>query len=385
MSKQATAYWKVATNKEEQFAELFLYGYIGQLSSWDGHKLDDTGLTDIEVVQKMRELEETYPLIKIRINSPGGSVFHGDPIVNAIRSSKAEIHTYADGVVASMAADIWAAGHVRHMSLNSKLMIHSISTPAFGNAIELMAAAELVDKMDQVAIMAFAADTGMSETEVREKFYDYQDHWLTPAEVLEMGLISEIEDYKVTNVAHEPEKMAMSDLVKMYSPTAEKKTTRGLGERLSELVNKITNRAEPQAPAPDISNNQTSTKMKTEDFQKSLADGELPTDAVVAALKAQGYEVSKPEPPAAPEVITAEVMQKAIADALATQAAENKLGMDALKAEITKLGDAPGAQPTGAEADGDGPSGVNTGGDAAPDHIKVLADAANNGERVAKF
>lgn len=268
MSKPNTDYWKVVSHEKEGYAELFLYGMIGQDRRWSEERKEET-LTDLVVVQKLRELEKNFQRINVRINSPGGSVSHGDPIVNALRSSNAEIHTYADGVVASMAADIWVAGKHRHMSLNSKLMFHSISTGVYGNAMQLMEAAELIHKMDEVAIAAFAADTGMSADDVRSKFYDYKDHWLTPNEALDMGLISEIDDYKVEPIAAEPEKMAYGELVKLYEPEADI-PTQTLREKFTAFAEKIFTRAADQKPAPDQSTTKTSEQMKIEDLKKSL-------------------------------------------------------------------------------------------------------------------
>lgn len=195
MAKPNKQYWKVVATEGESTAEVYLYGYIGQDMRYWGEQYEEETLTDLEVVRKLRDLETKYSRINIHINSPGGSVSHGDPMIAAIRNSKAEIHTYVDGMAASMAADIWAAGKVRHMGMNSKLMIHNISTGVYGNAMQMMETAERLDKMDEIAIKAFAADTNMSPEDVRAKFYDYKDHWLSADDALEYGFIKEIEDY----------------------------------------------------------------------------------------------------------------------------------------------------------------------------------------------
>lgn len=222
-------YFRAYYDKEGNTGELYLYGYIGQKADPFYGEDPEEDITDKAVVKAIRELEKQTGRINIRINSPGGSVMHGDPIITAIRNSKAEIHTYVDGIAASMAFDIWAAAKNRHASINSKLMIHATGGFAFGTAKDMRAAADMLDKFDQSAISTFAAATGMSEDEIRSKFYDdYADHWMTAKDALEMGLIIEIEDYETALPVQNPEKYSYRQLLehatKFYTDGQQAKT-----------------------------------------------------------------------------------------------------------------------------------------------------------------
>lgn len=214
-------YFRVIAAANGEAADLYLYGYIGQM----GWESSDEDITDLAVTRAIRELENEYSRINIRINSPGGSVLHGDPIVTAIKNSKAEIHTYVDGMAASMAFDIWVSAKNRHVSAHSKLMVHATSTIAFGTAKDMRAAADMLDKFDETSIASFSAATGMSEEEARSRFYDYEDHWLTAKDAQAMGLIEKIEDYAVANPVTEPEKLTFRQLLnqvsRMEAPTQE--------------------------------------------------------------------------------------------------------------------------------------------------------------------
>lgn len=206
----AKNYMRVVANEKETKAEMFLYGYIGQ-DFWFDEKLDEESITDLAVVRTIRDLEQKYNRIDVRINSPGGSVYHGDPIITAMRNSKAEIHTYIDGMAASMGFDIWIAGDVRHMSVNAKAMCHATSSIEIGTAKDMREAADRLDKFDDAAVMTFAQATGLSEQDIRERFYDdYKDHWLTANDILELGLITEIDDYET----EETEEKSSKDLIK---------------------------------------------------------------------------------------------------------------------------------------------------------------------------
>jgi ATP-dependent protease ClpP protease subunit len=208
LSELKSDYFRVITERGNDSADIYLYGYIGQMG-FDASE----DITDIAVVKAIRELEADFKRINIRINSPGGSVLHGDPIVTAIKNSKAEIHTYVDGMAASMAFDIWVSSKNRHASAHSKLMVHATSTIAFGTAKDMRAAADMLDKFDETSIASFSAATGMSEEETRTRYYDYEDHWMTAKDALSMGLIAEIEDYAVASAMAEPEKMSFRQLL----------------------------------------------------------------------------------------------------------------------------------------------------------------------------
>jgi ATP-dependent Clp protease protease subunit len=212
-------YFRVVAEKGKDYAEIYMYGYVGQMG-FD----PEEDITDIAVVKAIRDLEKQVSRINIRINSPGGSVLHGDPIVTAIKNSNAEIHTYVDGMAASMAFDIWVSSKNRHASAHSKLMVHATSTIAFGTAKDMRAAADMLDKFDETSIASFSAATGMTEEEARERFYDYEDHWMTAKDALAMGLIAEVEDYAVANVVSEPEKLTFRQLLANVNRVEENQT-----------------------------------------------------------------------------------------------------------------------------------------------------------------
>jgi len=211
MTTNKHTYFKVSTSQNGDAAEIFLYGYIGQEKWWEDDETE--ALTDIAVVQAIRDAESKYKRINVRINSPGGSVMHGDPIITALRGSSAEIHTYNDGIAASMAADIWMVGKYRHMATHSKLMIHATSAIAIGTAQDMMDAAAMLEKFDETSIASMALATGMKEKEIRERFYDYKDHWLSARDAKGMSLINEVEEYTVNAPTQAVEGMSFRQLL----------------------------------------------------------------------------------------------------------------------------------------------------------------------------
>lgn len=190
-------YFKVITSEDGGIPEILLYGYIGQDFWWDDDLKDET-ITDLSFKKELNRLEKDHKRINIRINSPGGSMYHGNAIVSAIQNSKSEIHIYNDGMAASMAADIWlAAGKgKRHTSKNALLMIHPPSSIVWGTAKEMREEADVLDKFEHTAIAIMEDTTDLTRKEIKEKFYDGSDHWLTAEECEELGFVDKVEDYK---------------------------------------------------------------------------------------------------------------------------------------------------------------------------------------------
>lgn len=75
--------------------------------------------------------ESTDP-IYIMLNSPGGSVFDGVQVIQAIEASRAPVYTVCAGICASMAAIIFEYGTKRFIANKSILMFHPASGGAQG-------------------------------------------------------------------------------------------------------------------------------------------------------------------------------------------------------------------------------------------------------------
>jgi ATP-dependent protease ClpP protease subunit len=68
--------------------------------------------------------------LTLRINSPGGSVFDGVAIYNALKRHDAAITVWVDGIAASIASVIAMAGDEVVMPENAMLVLHDPSSPA---------------------------------------------------------------------------------------------------------------------------------------------------------------------------------------------------------------------------------------------------------------
>ena len=161
---------------------LLLYGEIGgEVKSGD-------------VMRELLEAERSYGRIDVRINSIGGEVYTGIAIFNALRQSKADIHIYIDGIAASMASAIALCGKPVEMSRYARLMIHTVRGGCWGTKKDMADCIEQLESLEGTLCSMYAAKLGQSEEEIRAKYFDGEDHWLSAREALAQGFVDGIYD-----------------------------------------------------------------------------------------------------------------------------------------------------------------------------------------------
>jgi ATP-dependent Clp endopeptidase proteolytic subunit ClpP len=128
--------------------------------------------------------------ILLRIHSPGGSIFDGTAIYNALRSNGGKITSQVDGLAASMATFVALAGETVRMAENAMWMIHNPTGGVLGGSKDMRETADLLDKLRGSLVAAYCAKTGKTEKEVIELMD--AETWMTAAEALEHGFIDEI-------------------------------------------------------------------------------------------------------------------------------------------------------------------------------------------------
>lgn len=201
-------------NKASESVDLLIYGVIGD--SWF-----EESITARQFVADLKALEKDYKRINVRINSPGGSVWDGLPIFNAIQNSTAEIHTYNDGLCASMAAVILLAGKTVHSADNALMMLHSPISGVYGNAGDFEQVLEMLNKVQDSLIACITSrNTAKSAEEIKAAYFDHKDHFLNADEALAENFIDEIVkgnnkvSDKIKNLTHDQVIDQFNNLVK---------------------------------------------------------------------------------------------------------------------------------------------------------------------------
>lgn len=143
---------------------------------------------------------KTVKTIAIDINSPGGSVFDGFSIYNALKAHPAQVQVKISGVAASIASVIAMAGNTIEMPENAMMMIHKPVIPfTSGNSDQLRKDADALDKIEDGIIAAYRPRLDKTVNAIHKLLNDVT--WYSAAEAHEAGLAdliteeAEVENY----------------------------------------------------------------------------------------------------------------------------------------------------------------------------------------------
>jgi ATP-dependent Clp protease protease subunit len=138
--------------------------------------------------------------VALHINSPGGDVFAGVAMAQAIRAYDGKITAHVDGLAASAASAVAVACDDSIMAPGSMMMIHNAWTIALGDRHDFMDTAALLEKIDGDLAKAYAKRAG-GEPAAFSAMMD-KETWLTADETVELGLANSIAPEKsVENLA----------------------------------------------------------------------------------------------------------------------------------------------------------------------------------------
>jgi ATP-dependent Clp protease, protease subunit len=110
--------------------------------------------------QFIAALQDMTGPVTLRINSPGGSVFGAQAMVAAMRDYDGPITARIDALAASAASVIAVEAAQLEMVQGSMLMIHRAWSLALGNAEDMRATADLLEKIDGQIAATYARKGG---------------------------------------------------------------------------------------------------------------------------------------------------------------------------------------------------------------------------------
>lgn len=172
-------WFRIENSAEEDSAELYIYDAI----YWFG----------VDVNELVDQLQRTRAgTLHVRINSPGGDVFDGVAIYNALVRHAARVVVHVDGLAASIASVIAMAGDEIRMHEGSMMMIHDPWMLAIGPASEMRAAADLLEKVGRSISGIYEKRTGLSRDEISELMA--AETWMDPEEAREKGFADQLDE-----------------------------------------------------------------------------------------------------------------------------------------------------------------------------------------------
>jgi ATP-dependent Clp endopeptidase proteolytic subunit ClpP len=174
--------WYRIENKasDKTAASVYIYDEIGY---W--------GVTAADFVRDLNALDSSVKTIDVHLNSPGGEVYDGITIYNALKNHSATVTTIVDGLAASAASFIAQAGKKRIACKNSTLMIHDASGLCIGNSVDMRDLADKLDKMSDNIASIYSERAGGSIDFWREAMR--AESWYSAEEAKSAGLIDELD------------------------------------------------------------------------------------------------------------------------------------------------------------------------------------------------
>jgi ATP-dependent protease ClpP protease subunit len=203
-SQKLAEFWnnaRAAVKPQASVTDLLLYDRIGH-DYWDGG-----GLTHQHVTDWLAALPGGTDAIAVRINSPGGDVFEGIGIYNALASwSQAvegrKITVHIDSLAASIASVIAMAGDEIVIAGNAMMMIHPASTITWGTADEHRQSAGVLDSIDATILKTYESRTSQKSEDI--KGWMDAETYMTADQAVERGFADRAEALK-TKQEPEPE------------------------------------------------------------------------------------------------------------------------------------------------------------------------------------
>lgn len=178
-----------AAAKKGKVAELYIYDAIGK-DPWT-----DTGIDPADVVAAVAEAKGADELA-IHINSPGGLVFDGIAVFNAIRAFAGRKVVYVDGLAASIASIIAMAGDRVVMNPGSMFMIHDPMGGifSFGSADQIedesRKTVNALRKIRETLLSIYTDATGRPVSEISA--WMTAETWMSAEESVARGFADEI-------------------------------------------------------------------------------------------------------------------------------------------------------------------------------------------------
>jgi ATP-dependent Clp endopeptidase proteolytic subunit ClpP len=251
--------------------------------------------------------------LTVRINSPGGSVFDGVAIYNALKRHEAAITVWIDGIAASIASMIAMAGDEVVMPENAMLVLHDPSGLVAGTASDMRAMADALDRMKSGMVAAYRDKSGRDDAEIEALMQ--AETWLSAQEAMEFGLADRIE---------QPVRMAAHFDLSRFRNTP---------PQLAALV------ATP-SPQEDAMSDSNKTRSSKRDAARTAAAPDHTATTAAADAPIPGPNADRPVEPVAPAPVSQEPAEPqaptaagaATADVVAPPTAQ-VIDLDAIRAD----------------------------------------------------
>lgn len=176
-ARAAADRWRIVNHDDAGPVEVWLYDEIG---FW--------GVSAEMFCRALAEIDS--PEILLRVNSPGGDVFDGTAMYNALVDHPATVTCRIEGLAASAASFIAQAADKVIMGRGAEMMVHDASGLCIGNAADMGEMAAILDRVSDGIAGIYHDRAGGSVKSWRDTMRSEQ--WYTADEAVGAGLADEV-------------------------------------------------------------------------------------------------------------------------------------------------------------------------------------------------
>lgn len=268
--------------------------------------------------------------INITISSGGGSVTEGMGIADLVANYPEETTATGIGLVASIATVVLLAADIVKMTENAFMMIHRPWSYTMGNADELEATAELLDKMEAKLLDIYTAAVYKRkgyQNNLQENITKMMaaETWLTAQEALEFGFIDEIVKVGEKNIDMLPLQNSLNKFLNV--PAALLTNTKKDNDMGNSILEKI----------KSLLSNMDEKEIVTNVVEEEKVMEEMPkndeVEVAISMLKEKGYFVLSPD-----EMETMHSKQKEEMESMYKKTDEQKNSIAEIETVLETLG-----------------------------------------------
>nr|DAN71539.1 MAG TPA: major capsid protein [Caudoviricetes sp.] len=269
-------FWKWSNSVSSNNQELILDGPIASDTWWGDEVTPDLF---------REELKQHAGDLTVVINSPGGDVFAGLAIYNALVNHNGNVTVRVDGLAASIASVIAMSGDKIIMSPGSMIMIHRPSVCAMGTVDDMEKAKDVLTKIEEGITPIYAKRTGLDEDKIAELLE--AETWMLADKAVELGFADEVSEAPEKQKQDEGVQNAMG-MNFAFSMSAVKQAD---AKPMQSLVEQIKAKAEAEAAKAAEPAEETTTEPETK------TDEPAAPEAAPEAEPADEAEQSVPDEP----------------------------------------------------------------------------------------
>lgn len=175
-------FWQLKNSVEGSESTLILDGAIAS-ETWWGDEVTPQAFRD-----ELKKINSNK--LTVQINSPGGDVWAGVSIHDALKELNAEVTVRVSGLAASIASVIAMAGDKIVITPGSTMMVHRASMLAMGNADDMQKAIDMLETVEDGILNIYAERTGKTKEAVKELLD--AETWMSAEKAVELGFADEV-------------------------------------------------------------------------------------------------------------------------------------------------------------------------------------------------